>query len=145
MVVKKGDKVKIEYTGTLDDGSVFDSSEKQGKHLEFEIGTGKVIKGFENAIVGMEKEGEKEITLKPGDAYGDHNPQMIKEIPKDQIPADKELKPGMILVMGLPNGMQLPGKIIEVNESTIKVDMNHPLSGKTLHFKLKVAEIESSA
>lgn len=140
MTVKKGDKVKVEYTGTLDDGSVFDSTEKQGKPLEFEVGSGMVIKGFEEAIVGMEKGQEKEIKLKPSEAYGDHNPKLIKTESKDKFPKDKELKPGMVLLVQLPQG-PLPITITEVTDKDITVDLNHPLAGKNLNFKIKLIEI----
>ena len=92
MAVKKGDKVKVDYTGTLEDGTVFDSSEKHGQPLEFEVGAGQVIPGFENGIIGMEKGNEKDIEIKPADAYGEINPEMVKELPKDQFPQDKEIK-----------------------------------------------------
>ena len=92
MGVKKGDKVKIEYTGTFDDGTVFDSSEKHGQPLEFEAGAGKVIKGFDEALIGMKKGEEKDITLKPSEAYGDHNSQLVKKVPKNKLPPDKEIK-----------------------------------------------------
>lgn len=143
MPVKSGDKIKVEYTGTLEDGSVFDASEKHGQPLEFEVGSGKVIKGFDQAVIGMEKEEEKEFTLKPTEAYGDHNPQLIKKLPADKLPKDKELKPGMLLVMGLPNGVQVPARIVEINDKEVTLDLNHPLAGKTLNFKIKVLDISS--
>lgn len=141
MAVKKGDKVKIEYTGTLDDGTVFDSSEKHGKPLEIEIGAGQVIKGFENAIMGMKKGEEKEITLQPSDAYGEPNPQLIKKVHKEQLPKEPEPKPGMILVIALPDGRKFPAMIKSVDNEEVTIDLNHPLAGKTLHFKIKVVEI----
>lgn len=144
MAIKKGDKVKIEYTGTLEDGTVFDSSEKHGQPLEFEVGSGKIIPGFENAVEGMEKDEEKEITLKPEEAYGEPNEQLIREIPRDQLPPDQEPKEGMVLAVGLPTGQQIPARIIEVSEDKVKLDMNHPLAGKTLKFKIKVIEVSSS-
>ena len=140
MVVKKGSKVKIEYTGTLDDGTVFDSSEKHGKPLEFEIGAGMVIPGFEKAIMKMKKGEENKITLKPAEAYGDPNPQLVKKIPKDQLPKDKELKPGMLLGIGLPTGQQIPARITAVDDKEVTLDLNHPLAGKTLHFKIKLVD-----
>ena len=143
MPVKKGDKVKVDYTGSLDDGTVFDSSEKHGQPLDFEIGAGKVIPGFENALVGMKKGEEKEVTLKPADAYGEPNPQLLKKIPKEQLPTDKEIKPGMMLAVGLPNGSKIPAKIVDVNDKEVTIDLNHPLAGKTLHFTLKVVDISS--
>lgn len=141
MAVKKGDKVKVEYTGTLEDGTVFDASEKHGAPLEFEVGSGMVIKGFDEALVGMEKGEEKEVTIKPEQAYGDPNPEMVKKIPREQLPKDQEPKAGMMLIMSLPNGQQLPAKITEVSDKEVTLDLNHPLAGKTLKFKLKVVEI----
>jgi FKBP-type peptidyl-prolyl cis-trans isomerase 2 len=143
MPIKEGDKVKVEYTGTLEDGTVFDSSEKHGKPLEFEVGAKQLIKGFEDAVVGMEKGEEKEITLQPSEAYGDNNPQLIKEVPKEKLPQDKEVKPGMMLLMGLPNGAQVPARITEVTEKTVKIDLNHPLAGKVLNFKIKIVDFSS--
>ncbi len=141
MKAKEGSKVKIEYEGKLDDGTVFDSSEKHGKPLEFEIGEGMVIKGFENAIIGMEKGQEKEITIKPEEAYGQHNDQLIKKIPREQLPKEPEPKKGMMLAIGTPDGKQFPATIVEVTDKEITLDLNHPLAGKTLHFKIKLVEI----
>ncbi len=143
MAIKTGDKIKVEYEGKLEDGTVFDSSEKHGNPLEFEVGAKQVIKGFEDAVIGMEKGEEKEITLKPSEAYGDQNPQLVKKVPKEHLPKDKELKPGMMLLMKLPNGAQIPAKITEVGNKEVTLDLNHPLVGKTLIFKIKVADISS--
>ncbi len=88
----------------------------------------------------MEVGAEKEIKLEPKEAYGDINPQMIQEVPKEQIPP--EAKEGMMLLMTLPAGQQMPVKITEIGEKTAKLDMNHPLAGKTLHFKLKLVDVQ---
>ena len=141
MEVKKGNKVKVEYEGKLDDGTVFDASSKHGKPLEFQVGSGMVIPGFDNALVGMKKGEEKEVTIKPEEGYGKPNPEMVKKVPKDQFPKDKEIKPGMMLAIGLPTGQQIPAKIAEVGDKEITLDLNHPLAGKTLKFKIKVVEI----
>ena len=140
MTVKKGDKIKVEYTGTLDDGTEFDSTEKHGQPLEFEVGSGQIIKGFDDAVEGMEMDQEKEINLKPEEAYGDHNPDLIKEIPRDKVPMDN-VEVGMMLAMQLQNGQQIPAKVTEVTDSTVKVDLNHPLVGKNLNFKIKVVGV----
>lgn len=141
MAVKKGDKIKVEYTGTLEDGTVFDSSEKHGQALEFEVGGGQLIKGFDEAVVGMEKGEEKEITLKPEEAYGERNEQLIKEVPKSQMPEGHEIKQGMMLALNMPDGKQLPAMVAEVGDENVKIDLNHPLAGKTLKFKIKVVEV----
>jgi len=140
MAVKKGDKIKVDYTGTFEDGKVFDSSE--GKQpLEFEVGSGQIIKGFDDAVTGMEKGQEKEVVIQPADAYGDYNPQLIKKIPRDKLPQGQEPKPGMMLALGTPDGKQFPAKIAEVTDKEVSIDLNHPLAGKVLKFKIKVVDI----
>ncbi len=139
MPIKKGDKVKIEYEGRFDDGTVFDSSKVHNKPLEFEVGAGQVIKGFEDAIIGMEKNEEKEIKLNPDQAYGEHNPKLVQEVPKEQLPP--EVKAGMVLMLGLPDGSQVPVVVKEVKENSVILDLNHPLAGKVLNFKIKVLDI----
>jgi len=141
MALKKGDKVKAHYTGTLDDGTVFDSSEKTGNPLEFEIGAGMIIPGFEKAVMDMKVDDEKEIKLKPEDAYGQPNPELTKKLPRESLPKDQEPKAGMILVLNLPNGQQVPAKIKEVDEKEVTIDLNHPLAGKNLNFKLKLVSV----
>jgi len=141
MAIKEGDKVKIEYEGKLDDGTVFDSSEKHGKPLEFEVGAGQVIKGFNDAVIGMEKDEEKEIKLEPKEAYGDNNPELVKKVPRDKMPKEPEPQPGMMLMMGLPDGKQIPAKITEVGDTEVTLDLNHPLAGQNLHFKIKIVEV----
>ena len=140
MPIKKGNKIKVEYTGTFEDGTVFDSSEGR-QPLEFEVGAGKIIKGFDNAVIGMKKDQKKEIKISPKDAYGDHNPQLVKKVPRDKLPQEQEPKPGMMLALGLPDGRKLPAMITNVDEKEITIDLNHPLAGKTLIFKIKVIEI----
>ena len=137
MAIKKGDKVKVDYTGTFEDGTVFDSSEGKAP-LEFEVGAGMVIKGFDSAVEGMEKGEEKDITIESKDAYGDVNPQLLQKVPRDKLPKDQEPKEGMMLALGTPDGKQMPAKITEVTDKEITIDLNHPLAGKTLKFKLKI-------
>ena len=141
MPIKEGYHVKIEYTGTLEDGSVFDSTEEQGEPMDFQIGANQVIEGFEKAIVEMELNEEKEITLKPADAYGDRQDDMVKDIPKENMPSE-ELEEGMTLMATLPTGMQVPVTVVKISDDTVKIDLNHPLAGKALNFKLKVIEIK---
>ena len=141
MTVKKGDKVKVEYEGKLEDGTVFDSSEKHGKPLEFEVGANQMIKGFDEAMVGMKKDEEKEIDLKPEEAYGTVNPDMVKKIPREQFPKEHEPKAGMVLLLGTPEGGQFPVKVVGVTDKEVELDLNHPLAGKKLHFKVKVVGI----
>ncbi|GJL77525.1 MAG: peptidyl-prolyl cis-trans isomerase [Nitrospinaceae bacterium] len=139
--VKKGDKVTLEYKGTLDDGTVFDSSEKHKTPLEFEVGSGKVIPGFDQAVMGMKKGEEKKFTLQPSEAYGDRNPQLTQIVPREQLPKGHEPKAGMMLAVGTPDGRQIPATITEVTADNVTLDMNHPLAGKALTFNIKLVKI----
>ena len=140
MPVAKGNKVKVEYKGTLEDGTEFDSSAKHGQPLEFEAGAGQMIKGFDEAVMGMEKDEEKNISLTSDKAYGDINAQLVQKIPKDQLPKEQEPKVGMVLGVKLPNGQQIPARITEVSDNDVTLDLNHPLAGKSLNFWIKVVE-----
>ena len=142
MVVEKDNKVQVEYEGRFEDGEVFDSSSQHDKPLEFITGLGMVVPGFDKAVIGMEKGEEKEVEIEPVDAYGEYNEEMKKEIPRNVLPKDQEPKVGMILGMQTPDGQQVPLKIVEVTDEFVKVDMNHPLAGKKLIFKLKVISYE---
>ena len=143
MMIKKGDKIQVEYEGTFDTGEVFDSS-SHGDHshpLAFEVGSGQVIKGFDTAVLGMKKGQEKDITLKPEEAYGQRHPQAIQKIPRDRLPTEPEPQKGMMLTVGTPDGRKFPAKIIDATSHEVTLDMNHPLAGKTLHFHIKIVRI----
>lgn len=144
MTVKKGDKVKIEYTGTLDDGTVFDTSVEHGKPLEFQVGDGQVIKGFEDAILGMKEGDEKEFSVEPSEGYGIHDPTLVQKVPKEIFPPEAELVPGLLFEAGLPTGEKVPATIKAIEDGIISVDLNHPLAGKKLNFKIKLSAITSS-
>jgi peptidylprolyl isomerase len=145
MAVKEGDTVKVNYTGTFDDGQVFDSTDMHdGEPLEFTVGQHQVVPGFENAVIGKEVGKEFSIRLEPKDAYGEPNPQAVGEIPADQLPEDFKPEVGMIIAVGQQHGdhtHQIPAKITEVSEKGITIDLNHPMAGKTLNFKMVVVEI----
>ena len=144
MAIQKGNKVKLDYEGKLEDGTVFDSSKRQDQHtpLEFTIGEQMVIPGFENAIIGMEKDQEKKITLEPKDAYGERNEMMVQKIPKDKLPEEIKPEKGMVLALKAPDGKQVPVPIVDVSETEVTLDMNHPLAGKKLVFNIKILDIE---
>ena len=140
-VVKKGNKVKVEYIGCLEDGTVFDSSEMHNEPLEFIVGAGQLLKGFNDAVVGMKIGEEKEIRLPPDKAYGPHNPEFLKDIPRDYFPENEEIRPGMMYMIALQNGRQIPVRISKVSEDAVTVDLNLPLAGKTLVFKIKLLQL----
>ena len=145
MAVKKGDKVKVEYTGKLDDGTVFDTSkhEDHSHPLEFEVGSGQVIRGFDEALIGMKEGDEKEFSLKPEEAYGERNPELKKKVPRKNLPKDQEPQVGMNLLIETPEGQKFPSKIVDMDDENLTVDLNHPLAGKNLNFEIKLLEIES--
>lgn len=140
MVVKKGSKVKVEYTGTLDDGTVFDTS-KVREPLQFEIGAKQVIPGFEIGIMGMKEGEENEIKIPAKDAYGERDEKLVQQIPKDKINVGQEIKAGMVLGIQAPTGQKVPVKVVKVDDQNVYLDMNHPLAGKNLNFKVKVVSI----
>lgn len=139
MVVEKGNMIKVEYTGSFEDGEVFDASERHGQPLEFKAGEGMVVPGFDAAVIGMDVDEEKTVTLQPEEAYGPRNDQAIQKVPKDKFPA--EAKEGMMIGVPLPNGQQMPAKIEKIDDKEVTIDMNHPMAGKVLVFKIKVVEI----
>lgn len=139
MTVSKGSKVSVEYTGTLEDGTVFDST-KYSQPLEFTVGEKEVISGFDHAVLGMKLNEEKNISLKPQQAYGPHNAALVKEIALNQLPENAQV--GHTHMGELHGGAQIPITIINIKEDLAIVDLNHPLAGKNLNFKIKIIEIK---
>ncbi|HQX95466.1 MAG: peptidylprolyl isomerase [Chitinophagaceae bacterium] len=138
--VKSGDKIKVHYHGKLNDGETFDSSEGRDP-LEFEVGSGMVIKGFDDGVTGMSVGEKKTINIPFAEAYGPINPEMIIEMPKDRFPEDLELGIGMPLMMSDQQGQQFQVKIVEIKEEAVMLDANHHLAGKDLTFDLELVEI----
>jgi peptidylprolyl isomerase len=144
--VRKGNIVKVDYEGKLDSGEVFDTSQ-HGDHshpIEFEVGSGKVIPGFDSAVLDMKVGEEKEFKIPKQEAYGEYQDNLTREIPRSSLPQDQEPKPGMILMAQQPNGQQVPLKIKSVSDDKITIDLNHPLAGQDLTFKIKVIDIQTS-
>lgn len=138
--VKGGDVIKVHYAGTFDDGTVFDSSE--GKEpLEFTAGEGSVIKGFDDGVLNMTVGQEKTLHIKATEAYGDRDPSLVKAVPRKMLPADIEVKPNMILTMRAPTGQQFMVRVDKIEADSVFLDLNHPLAGKNLTFKIKLVEI----
>merc|ERR1711974_577952 len=131
--VKSGDTVAIHYTGTLLDGSTFDSSEGR-EPLEFTVGSGQIIPGLE---VGD----KKVVKIGSAEAYGDVNPEMRQAVPREGIPADIPLEIGTQLQMQTPDGQAMPVMVVEVDDATVTLDANHPLAGKDLQFDLELVKI----
>lgn len=137
---KSGDTVKIHYTGTLEDGTPFDSSEGRDP-LEFTVGSGDVIPGFDNAVEGMAVGEKKSVNIEPEHAYGPRHDEMIQEVPKSALPDDLEPVEGMALQAQGQDGQAINLTVTSVDDDSITVDANHPLAGKTLNFDIQLVEI----
>ncbi|UCD58741.1 MAG: peptidylprolyl isomerase [Candidatus Hydrogenedentota bacterium] len=137
---KIGDSVKVHYTGTLDDGTIFDSSVDR-EPLEFTLGEGQVIVGFEEAIVGMRPSESKTTTVPANKAYGPHNPEMVVAVDRDRFPEHLEPKVGQQLQMRQAQGQVIVVTVTEVSESSVMLDANHPLAGKDLTFEIQLVGI----
>ena len=136
---KRGDTVHVHYKGTLDDGSVFDSSEGHDP-ISFTLGNGDVIPGFENAIEGMSIGDRKTSRMEPGDAYGDRREELVFTVGKDQMP-EGEVEVGDMLQVGFPDGSSSAVTVAGVSETAVQLDANHPLAGKALTFELELVGI----
>ncbi len=137
MPVKSGNKVKVHYVGTFDDGTTFDSSD--GKEpLEFEVGAGMVIKGFDDAVIGMENGQKKSFHVTAQEGYGEYQPELVHKVPLDKLPPGEKPQVGMMLGLSTPDGMQFTATIKEVHADHIMLDINHPLAGKALNFAITV-------
>ena len=137
---KQGDTVKIHYTGKLDDGTVFDSSEGRDP-LSFTIGEGEVIPGFERAAEGMEVGETKETRLDVGDAYGERREDLLLEVPREQLPEDLEVDVGTPLQLQQPDGTAVPVTVAKLDEEQVTLDANHPLAGQPLTFEIQLVGV----
>ncbi len=138
--VKTGDTVSIHYTGTLLDGTQFDSSEGRDP-LKFEVGSGQIISGLDQALPGMAIGDKKTVNVPCAEAYGPTQPGMRQPVPRDSIPAEIELEVGMQLQMQSSEGQVIPVVVVEVGEDEVQLDANHPLAGQDLVFDIELVSI----
>jgi len=138
--VKEGDVVKVHYTGKLINGEQFDSSVGR-EPLEFTVGAGQMIKGFDDAMPGMNLGEKKTINIAPEDAYGPRSEDAIIEFPKANVPPEMELEPGMPLTLSNQQGQPFPVIVVEVKDEVIVLDANHFLAGQELVFDIELVEI----
>jgi peptidylprolyl isomerase len=138
--VKKGDKVLVHYTGTYEDGTVFDSSVERGP-LEVTVGSGMVIQGFDRALVDMEPGQKKMVNIPVDEAYGPRAEELIAEIKREQVPADIPLEVGQQLQLSLADGGEAIVLIVDLTDTTVTLDANHPMAGLDLNFELELVEI----
>ncbi len=140
--LKNGDRVKVHYTGTLEDGRVFDTSRERDP-LEFKVGEGQIITGFENGVMGMEIGETRDITVLPDEAYGSRREELVMEIPVGEFPEDITPEVGMQLQIKQQDGTPFGVVITDVEDEAVTLDANHPLAGQTLYFQVELLEISN--
>lgn len=140
--VKANDTVRVHYTGKLEGGEVFDSSVDRGEPLEFTMGQGQLIPGFEEGLIDMKVNEKKTLNIPAEKAYGDRREELIQEVPKSQLPAEIKPEKGMSLMSKTPDGREMPLVVAEVKDDSIIVDANHPLAGKDLIFDIELVEVK---
>ena len=136
IIVKKGDKVKIQYKVSLTNGTVFKES-KPGKPLEFTVGDGKMPLGLDQAVIGMELREEKSVTVGPKEAYGKRNHELVMKFVKSSLPRSFEPEIGNVVKI-----RNVPGTIVKIDEENVYLDGNHPLAGKDVVFYIRIVGIE---
>ena len=137
--IKNGDTISVNYTGKFDDGDIFDTSEGRSP-LKFTVGAGQLIKGFDNAVIGMKAGEEKTVTISPEEGYGNRREDMVIDMPKKHVPEGMKLEKGMQVQLTDQGGNPVPAVVDEIGEDVVKMDVNHPLAGKTLIFAISIVE-----
>jgi len=140
--IVEGNKVRVHYRGTLNDGTEFDNSHERGEPISVDVGSGQVIPGFDNALLGMQVGESKTVTIPPEEAYGPLLDQARTEIDRSLFPQDLQLSEGMPVPLATEEGHKLLGRIIGLTEEVVTVDLNHPLAGQTLNFEIELVEVE---
>ena len=140
--VESGHFVKIDYTGTLENGDMFDSS-RNSHPIEVEVGAGRIIKGFEDALIGMAEKEKKTFTLSPEEAYGPRNENLEQSFMRSELPQGVDPQVGQVLALQNPQGGHLPARVKHADIEKITVDLNHPLAGKSLTFEIEIVEINN--
>lgn len=140
---KNGQTVSVHYTGTLSDGTEFDSSRSRGEPLTFTIGSGQLITGFDTAVTGMAVGDVKDVTLSPSEAYGEVNESLTQTLPQSSFPENFPFNIGQRVMGHDENGGPILATIQSVSDdnTTVTLDMNHPLAGQTLNFNIELVEI----
>jgi peptidylprolyl isomerase len=141
-MIKKGDTILVHYTGKIENGEMFDSSEGRDP-LRFTVGAGNIIAGFDNAVLGMKKGDKKTVTISSEDGYGERADDHIVTVPRGDSPEEQNVAVGMPVYLVDQEGESIPGIVTEVFDETVNVDINHPLAGKTLVFDIEIVAIEA--
>ena len=139
--IENGNNVSVHYRGTLNNGDQFDSSYDRGQPINFTVGGGQMISGFNDAVIGMSVGETKSFTLTPDQAYGQTNPEAIQEVNKDKFPPDFEFIESGQVQGQTEDGQTFSATITEIAETTVTLDMNHPMAGKDLNFEIEIVNI----
>jgi len=138
--IRSGDTISVHYTGKVENGEIFDTSSGR-RPLTFTVGTGQIIHGFDEAVVGMTTGQKKTVTIPPEQGYGHRQVELIVDIPKDAVPEDMEIEKGMMIELVDPQGNKMPAEVFEILDELIRMDLNHFLAGKTLVFDIEIVAI----
>ena len=135
--IQSGDTVSVHYTGKLENGEIFDSSSGR-RPMTFTVGTGQIIRGFDEAVLGMAVGDRKTVTIAPERAYGPRQTELIVDIPRNTVPEGMDLEKGMMIELVDPQGNRIPAEVFEILDEVVKMDLNHFLAGKTLVFDIEI-------
>lgn len=138
----KGKKVKAHYKGTLDDGTVFDSSYDRGEPIEFVVGVGQMIPGFDAAVLEMEVGDKKSVHIPANEAYGEYDERNVAQIPLDRVPNAENLPVGQTIMISTPDGGGMPVKVLKIEDGDVFLDGNHELAGEALNFDIELVSVE---
>jgi peptidylprolyl isomerase len=141
--VENGKFVSVEYKGTLDNGEIFDTTEGRNP-IEVQVGSGQIIQGFENELIGMEINEKKTFTLDPNDAYGTRDESSVHTFSREEVPADMNPQVGELIGLQTPEGQQIPATVAQFDDEKLVVDLNHPLADKSLTFEIEVVGINDT-
>ena len=139
-IAKNGRSVQVHYKGSFDDGTIFDNSYERGQTIGFTVGEGEMIPGFDEAVNGMKVGETKNVKITSNDAYGEHDPEGVQEIDKNQFPNDFEFESGVV-VEGTVGDRAIRGVISGINDATVTIDFNHPMAGKDLNFQIELVDV----
>ena len=140
--VNEGQTVSLHYIGTFDDGTKFDSSRDRGQPLTFQVGSGQVIPGFDTAVRSMTVGETQDVRIEAAEAYGETNPEAFQDVPRAIFDPEMELVVDATVYGQQPDGSQMMARIVEFNDETVRLDLNHPLAGKPLNFNIELLTLE---
>lgn len=141
-MIDQQSQVSMHFSLTLEDGTVVDSTFDTGEPINFTMGDGTLIQGLEYALLGLKKGDQQSLIIPPEEGFGFSDESDIHEMKRSDFAADVELKPGLVMSFAAPNGMEIPGTIVEVLRDSVKVDFSHPLANRSVNFNVKILDVK---